>query len=154
MTELTRRRASDPHRKGWNVFYGDVQVGWIDERAGVPTDADQWGWSCGFYPGCDSGQHTSGSAASFEEARGAFEVAWATLLPTRTEADFEAWRHQRDWTERKRAMWNRGEKLPSQQASSLMRCPCGETFDSHIPAESYQHRQHIYDTQKNDGIRR
>ncbi|MGY4224295.1 hypothetical protein ACVMIH_001656 [Bradyrhizobium sp. USDA 4503] len=154
MTELTRRPSTDPHREGWNVFYGDVQVGWIGHRAGVPADADRWGWSCGFYPGCDPGQHTNGAATTFKEARAAFELAWARLLPTRTDADFKAWRDQRDWTERKQAMWDRGEKLPSQQPSSLMRCPCGATFDSHRPAESYAHREHIYAAQKTDGIRR
>ncbi|OMH99555.1 hypothetical protein BSN85_36495 [Bradyrhizobium brasilense] len=75
MTELTRRPSADPHREGWDVFYGDVKVGWIGQRAGVPADADQWGWTCGFYPGCDPEQ-TSGPAASFEDARAAFEIAW------------------------------------------------------------------------------
>jgi hypothetical protein len=28
-------------------------------------------------------------------------------------------------------MWERGEKMPSQLPNTLMRCPCGETFDSH-----------------------
>jgi hypothetical protein len=27
---------------------------------------------------------------------------------------------------------------------TMMRCPCGITFDSHDPAGSYAHRQHIY----------
>jgi hypothetical protein len=38
-------------------------------------------------------------------------------------------------------MWARGEKLPSQLPNSMMRCPCGERFDSHDPAESYVHRE-------------
>jgi hypothetical protein len=42
-----------------------------------------------------------------------------------------AWRDQRDWTERKYATWKAGERMPSQMPSSPMRCPCGETFDSH-----------------------
>lgn len=154
MTALTRRPSADPHREGWDVFYGDVKVGWIGQRAGVPADADQWGWTCGFYPGCDPGQQTSGPATSFEDARAAFESAWERLLRTRTEADFEAWRHWRDWTERKYAMWERGEKLPSQIPSSLMRCTCGATFDSHRPAENQIHAPHIYAAQKRDGIAR
>ena len=28
-------------------------------------------------------------------------------------------------------MWEKGERLPAQKPSSLMACPCGETFDSH-----------------------
>ncbi|WP_224741617.1 hypothetical protein [Bradyrhizobium sp. 2S1] len=106
----------------------------------------------GFYPGCD--RSTGGPAGTFDEARAAFEAEWQQLLPTLTEADFQAWRHQRDWTARKQAMWARGEKLPSQQPSSLMRCPCGATFDSHRPAESQIHTPHIYAAQKRDGIRR
>ena len=32
----------------WHVYYGDVQVGTIGMRSGVPNDVDQWGWTCGF----------------------------------------------------------------------------------------------------------
>jgi hypothetical protein len=41
----------------------------------------------------------------------------------------------------------RGERLPSETPSSLMRCVCGVIFDSHKPAESYDHRLHIYAAQ-------
>jgi hypothetical protein len=41
-------------------------------------------------------------------------------------------------------MWERGEKLPSQIPTTMMGCPCGVRFDSHDPAGSYVHRQHIY----------
>ena len=58
MTQLTRRRDKDRDREGWFVYFGDVRVGHIGLRAGVPTDAPQWGWmrACGFYPGCDPRQ--------------------------------------------------------------------------------------------------
>ncbi len=42
----------------------------------------------------------SGTAASFEEARAEFEAAWRMFLSNRTEADFQEWRDQRDWTDR------------------------------------------------------
>ena len=51
-----------------------------------------------------------------------------------TEADFQEWRDQRDWTARKYAMWKGGEPLPSQKPNTNMRCPCGERFDSHDPS--------------------
>jgi hypothetical protein len=51
-------------------------------------------------------------------------------------------------------MWARGELLPSQKPNTMMRCPCGERFDSHDPAGSYVHRQHIYERQAVGGIRR
>ncbi|HWX62482.1 hypothetical protein [Bradyrhizobium sp.] len=70
------------------------------------------------------------------------------FLSRRTEADFQAWRDHRDCTARKYEMWARGEKLPSQMPNSMMRCPCGEEFDSHDPAGSYSHRQHIYAAQR------
>ena len=59
--------------------------------------------------------------------------AWRVFLSKRTEADFQAWRDQRDWTERKYAIWQAGERLPSQKPSSLMKCRCGcQVFDSHL----------------------
>ena len=70
-------------------------------------------------------------ADTFDEARSAFEAAWKVFLANRTEADFQAWRHQRDRTAAKYAARQRGERFPSQMPSSLMKCPCGETFDSH-----------------------
>jgi hypothetical protein len=51
-------------------------------------------------------------------------------------------------------MWERGELIPSQKPNTMMRCPCGERFDSHDPAGSLPHRRHIYAKQASDGIRR
>ena len=141
-------------RVGWHVYYGDVCVGWIGARTGVPHDSEQWGWHCGFYPGMQPGQARSGPAESFEAARAAFEAAWQAVLPNLTEAAFQQWRDQRDWTERKYEMWARGEKLPSQIPSSRMLCACGETFDSHSPAENQTHAPHIYAAQRRNGAPR
>jgi hypothetical protein len=127
---LTRRRY--PERQDcWHIYYGDVHVGTIAIRNGIPPDEDPWEWSVGFYPGSHPGEHSNGTAETVEQARIDFETAWNDLLPTLTEADFDRWRDQRDWTERKYAMWARGERMPSQKPNSMMRCPCGETFDSH-----------------------
>jgi hypothetical protein len=38
---LTRRRSKDAHAESWQIFYGDVQVGTIGKRSGVPVDVDQ-----------------------------------------------------------------------------------------------------------------
>jgi hypothetical protein len=143
MTELTRRRDRGREVETWQVFYGDVQVGTIGRAIGNPGAAPVWNWSCGFYPGSRPGEQMRGSAASFEEARATFERAWAIFLAKRTEADFQAWRDQRDWTARKYAMWEAGEKLPTQVPNSIMRCPCGETFDSHRLEHSLIHVPHI-----------
>jgi hypothetical protein len=71
------------------------------------------------------------------------------FLATRTEADFR-WRDQHDWTERKYAMWERGERMPSQKPSSLLRCPCGEVFDSHRLEHTLIHVPHITATVDNE----
>jgi hypothetical protein len=153
MPQLTRRRSDNPHHAVWHVYFGDVRVGTIGERAGVPVDVDQWQWSCGFYPGLHPGQHRHGTAASFAEARAGFEADWRSLLPEIPEGAFDEWRNQRDRTAEKYAMWARGERLPSQIPSSMMRCPCGERFDSHDPEGNYVHRGHIYERERNE-IRR
>jgi hypothetical protein len=104
MPELTRRHY--PERQDcWHVYYGDVQVGTIAIRTGVPHHEDPWGWICGFYPGSEPGEYLDGTAATFDKARADFAAAWRIFLSKRTEADFQAWRDQRDWIERKYAMW-------------------------------------------------
>jgi hypothetical protein len=123
--QLTRRSDKDPHREGWFVYFGDVRVGHIGKQAGVPNDVPQWGWSCGFYPGCDRGQHTSGTGETFEEARAEFEKAWQKLQPTLTEAHYEMWRYNRDFHAWKDRMWDENLKLPTQTTNDLARCFCG-----------------------------
>jgi hypothetical protein len=154
MPELTRRRSLDAPEDCWHVYYGDVRVGTIAIRTGVPHHEDPWGWICGFYPGSEPGEYLDRTAAIFNQARADFETAWRIFSAKRTEADYQAWRDQRDWTERKYAMWERGERMPSQMPSSLMTCPCGVAFDSHDPEGSYVHRVHIYAAQAADGIPR
>jgi hypothetical protein len=132
MPQLTRRRSDNPHQETWHVYYGDVHVGTIGQRAGVPVDVDPWQWSCGLHPGCEPGEYQNGTAPDFFTTRRKFEIAWCELTATKTEADFQEWRDQRDRTARKYAMWARGEKLPSQIPSSMMRCACGVRFDSNV----------------------
>jgi hypothetical protein len=147
MPTLTRHRDLESGEESWLVCT-------ISIRAGVPHDEDPWGWSCGFYPGCEPGEHTSGSAQTFDQARADFEQAWAVFRSNRTEADFQEWRDERDWTARKYTMWERGERLPSQKPSSLMRCPCGEVFDSLRLENTVIHVPHITAAHQADGIRR
>ena len=79
MPTLTRRRY--PERLDcWHVFYGDIHVGTIAIRSGIPVDRDQWGWSCGFYPGSDPGEYLSGTAATFDQARADFGGGMAFVL--------------------------------------------------------------------------
>lgn len=111
MPRLTRRRDGNAPQESWLIYYGDVHVGSIGLRSGNPVESHPWQWRCGFYPGSRPGECTSGTAATFESARTAFLVEWAMFLSKRTEDDFEAWRQERDWTARKYAAWERGEKV-------------------------------------------
>ena len=112
MPELTRRRSPDAPDECWHVFYGDVRVGTIALRTGMPPGEDPWSWSCGFYPGSHPRECTGGTAATFNQARTDFEAAWAVFLANRTEADFQAWRDERDWTAEKYRRFDRGERMP------------------------------------------
>jgi hypothetical protein len=123
MPALTRRRSKDAREECWHVYFGDVRVGTIAMRSGNPVDTDPWAWSCGFCPGSHPREYTSGTAATFDQARTAFEAAWRVFLSHRTEADFQEWREQRDWTARKYAMWEAGERLASQWPTRIMRSP-------------------------------
>jgi len=147
MPALTRRRDKDRHQESWRVYYGDVCVGWIGERAGVPVDVEQWGWNCGFYPGLAPGQHSYGVAEDFMTARAGFEADWNRLLPTLPESAFEDYRRNRDFKAEIRAKRARGEKLDTEFPSSMMRCACGVRFDSHVPAQTQEHAPHIYAAQ-------
>jgi len=92
---LTRRRDPDARQERWRVFYGDVQVGTIGMRSGIPVGVDQWDWTCGFYPASERGRLERGIAPDFLTARAAFEAAWHRLLPTLTESDFQEYRRER-----------------------------------------------------------
>jgi hypothetical protein len=112
MPHLTRRRYHE-RPDGWHIFYGDVSVGTIARRTGNPPGSNAWEWACGFYPGSHPAEHRHGTAATFDDARADFEAAWVVFLTNRTEAGFQLWRYQRDWTAEKYRRFNRGERMPS-----------------------------------------
>ncbi len=95
MPALTRRRDFDVQHERWRVFFGDIQIGVIGVRAGLPTNVDQWSWSCRSYPASHRGVRENGTATSFDAARTAFEDAWYRLLPQLTEVDFAERRRER-----------------------------------------------------------
>ena len=122
---LTRRRDPEASFECWHVMYGDVRVGTISVRAGVPVEADQWGWQCGFYPLSHRGAHEDGTAPDFFTARAAFGRAWSRLLPKITEADLVENRRERAMTAWKYRMRDVGCRLPTQEPSGRARCFCG-----------------------------
>jgi len=79
MPTLTRRRSTDAREECWHIYCGDVQAGTIALRSGIPYDEDPWEWHCGFYPGSHPGEHQSGTAATFDEARADFETGLANI---------------------------------------------------------------------------
>jgi hypothetical protein len=100
-----------PQPERWQIHYAGVRVGPIQQRSGAPPSCNQWEFHCGFYPGSDPGEQRYGTAATFDEARIAFEAAWRDYLPSRTEADFEEWREDAAWHAAKYARWDRnGER--------------------------------------------
>jgi len=119
-SNLTRRRSVD-RPDCWHIYYGDVHAGTIAMRSGNPHDTDPWEWSCGFYPESRPGEIHSGASATFGEVRAEFGSAWAVFLANHTDADFQAWRYQRDSTAWKYAMWDAGLKLPTGRS----KCLCG-----------------------------
>jgi hypothetical protein len=124
----------------WHVFYGDVHVGTIAARAGVPVDVDQWGWQCGFHP--HRCRPIDGTAEPFEQARADFEATWQEYLPQCSEADFDEYRRQRAWTAWKYAMHDAHCGLPTQLPEGRARCFCGATID--IPGmQSHVYAAHL-----------
>jgi hypothetical protein len=139
MPALTRRRSDNPHHETWHVYYGDVPVGAIGERAGVPVDVDQWEWTCGFYPGLDPGQHRTGTALTFDKARTGFEDDWQRLLREIPEGAFDAYRKYRAFHAWKEGMWANHCKLPTQNASGRSKCFCGDEINlSNTTAHIYE----------------
>lgn len=123
MTALTRRKKPD-RPDCWNIRAGDVDIGAIGRRPGVPLHVDQWEWSCGIHPNA-----ARGTAASFEAAREAFAAAWAAIEPT---IPAEAWterRRQRAFTAWKYAMFDAGLPLPTQSTTGRSKCFCGAEID-------------------------
>ena len=94
---LTRR--PDPHRAdSWLIMCGDIVAGNISRAVGLPGAAQRWAWFCGFYPGSNPGEQTHGTADSFDAARADFEATWRIFVSKRTEADYQAWHPQRDFS--------------------------------------------------------
>jgi hypothetical protein len=65
----------------------------------------------------------------------------------------KASRDQRDWTERKYALWDAGKAAeapnygPDKPCSRFMKCPGGEVFDMHDPEAVLMHVPHITATE-------
>ena len=65
------------------------------------------------------------TAATFDQARAAFEEAWRVFLSNRTDADFQEWRYAQAFTAWKYRMWDTGHRLPTQSTDGRSKCFCG-----------------------------
>jgi hypothetical protein len=131
---------SHSEAESWLIFYGDVHVSQIRKVEGF---SPQWEWRCGFYPGSEPGEYRSGTADQFDQARSYFEAAWRVFWRTAPRLTSRHGATIGTGHARKYAMWERGEKLPTQKPNSTMRCPCGELFDSHRLEHTVLHVPHI-----------
>jgi hypothetical protein len=95
----------------------------------VPDYADQWQWSCGFYPVSHRGEREDGTAPDFFKARADFGPAWSPPLQKITDADLVEFRRERAWVAWKYRMWDWGCKLPTQEPNGQSRCFCGAEID-------------------------
>jgi hypothetical protein len=135
---LTRRTDRDANRSGgWMIYCGDVRVGHIGKQTCVPLNVEQWGWYCGYQPGCDPGEAKSGTAATFDDVKTEFQKAWDRLAAKKTEAHFEVWRRHRDFLAWKNCMHDEAKALPTQQTDDRAICFCGAeitnaSLDLHI----------------------
>lgn len=130
MPALTRRRGNDPHREIWRVYFDrDICIGWIGERAGVPVNADQWGWALAFYPVSHRGIREDDTAPNLFKARAEFSAAWARIEPLVTDDDLREHRRERAWTTWRCRMIDCGCRLPTEMASGLSKCFCGTEID-------------------------
>lgn len=82
MPELTRRRSLDAPDECWHVYYGDVRVGTIAIRIGIPPHEDPWGWACCSIPVAILGNAQTAPRQRSTWSRADFEQTWrASGLP-------------------------------------------------------------------------
>jgi hypothetical protein len=120
--EPTRRRI--PERPDcWHVYYGDVNIGTIAIRAGVPFDIDQWEWRC-VLARLTPRVAADGTAVDFDQARADFEATWRSIQPQISEADYQH-RLQRARTAWKYAKHDAGAKHPTETANGRSNASVG-----------------------------
>jgi hypothetical protein len=124
MPVLTRRRDPDANQETWLIHYDDIRVGSISQRAGVPADKDQWGWSVGFYPASDRGPRASATAKSFDPAPRHLRYGMAGGCSPSSQKPISQTTGGTPlrW---KRATWDASLKLPTQVAAGRSACFCG-----------------------------
>jgi hypothetical protein len=88
MPALTRRRDHDRREECWLIFYGDIRVGTIAVRSGIPHHQPLWGWRCGFYlrdrsraSSCPAPPLPSGKRAPTSRSHGSLETL--QLMPSK-----------------------------------------------------------------------
>jgi hypothetical protein len=89
MPHLTRRRDRNARQESWLIYYGDVQVGSIDPRAGNPTESGPW--ALRLLSGIASRRmHLRHNGDIRVRTCGVIGGVGGLFVSKRTEADFEA----------------------------------------------------------------
>jgi hypothetical protein len=83
--------SSDTPDECWHVHYGRYARRDHRDPHSYPHDEYPWGWSCDFFSSNHPRQHADGVAAA------SIRLAPPILASKRSEADFQAWRDERDW---------------------------------------------------------
>jgi hypothetical protein len=83
----------------------------------------------------------NGTAATFEDARDAFQRAWDRLAAKKTEAHFELWRRSLDFHAWKNRMHDEKMPMPTQRTDGRARCFCGEEI-TNASVEMHIHELH------------
>jgi hypothetical protein len=138
MPALTRRRSADC-QDCWHIYYGDVQAGTIAMRAGNPREHRPLGMVLRLLSRIATRPNPVRHIRDLRRCPCRIRVRLGEVfLANRTDADFQAWRYQRDSTAWKYATWDRGFKLPTQLPSGRSKClsRAGNLGCSYPPASS------------------
>jgi hypothetical protein len=146
MPVLTRRRNLEASDECRQIYFGDVRVGTIAIRTGNPHDTDPWEWWCGFYPGSHPREHQSGTAATFDQARGDFEAACSCrtgrkpIFRRGVKSETRPLTNMRSGTPASGCRPTSGTR---QALQDIFECPCGEIFNTQRLEETVIHVPHI-----------
>jgi hypothetical protein len=142
MPELTRRRSTDAREECWHVHYGDVLAGTIAIGNGNPHDEDPWEWHCGFYLGCHPGEPRPASRrpAPISKKHGRFFWRNEPRLTFRRGVTSKIGPLENMRCASRVAS---GRKTAIAETKYVMKCICGQQFDSHRIEDTIIHVPHI-----------
>src|SRR6266550_6681351 len=152
MPALTRRRSPDAPDECWHVYYGDVRVGTIALRTGMPPGEDPGAGPAASMPAPirenapTAPRPRSTGPALISRRRGGCSCRTGGRPIFRRGATSGIGRRV------SMRCGNEAKRMPTQRPGSLMRCPCGEIFNSHLLEHTLIHVPHVTAAQAANGI--